>query len=257
MSPGAFPRKIVTVACQKGTWSQVASAIGRAVSVPFLIVFGLVVLAAAVVSVIAFPAVHFQKSGPLIFRQGSPLPLDINAADSPSALAAHRLTTHGRQKLNQSLTARLATNLTLLEAAKYIQGRSMLFEGMVAQLEADAALFETDFAKKSCAPAAELRLASTTWEISSFQESHFYRLMQLNASSPVGELLNKVYSAAGEAIKKLYVRTFFRVADAALRANCLELANQHYKKVIPVASTVEEMLRAQMGIQNSRQLSNR
>ena len=241
---------------RKRTWSLNASAIARRASVPLVTASVLVVAAAAVVAVI-FSAVHFQKKTPLNIRQGSSSPLDSNATDSPSALAAQRLTTHGRQKLDQALTARLATNPTMPEASKYIQGRSMLFEGLVGQLEADAALFETDFTKKSCAPAAELRLASTSSEISSFQESHFYRLSQVKADNTVRELLSKDYVAASEAINKVYVRIYFRVADAALKANCLELANQLYKKVVPVASTVEEMLRAQTGIQNSRQLSNR
>ena len=67
--------------------------------------------------------------------------IDPNAAESPSALAAQRMTSLGRLKLDKELTSRLTTNLTLTEAKNYVQGRNMLAQSLAAQMDADAVMF--------------------------------------------------------------------------------------------------------------------
>lgn len=225
----------------------------RKVRRPLLVFTGFAVFAmVALASVSLFPVGHFQRSGSVSFRPETTMTIDPNAAESPSALAAQRMTSLGRLKLDKELTSRLTTNLTLTEAKNYVQGRNMLAQSLAAQMDADAVMFEQEFVKKSCAPAAELRFASTMWELTSFQENHIDRLLHLNTSTPAGELLRRHYVASAEATKNLKLNILFRVGDAALNAKCFDLADELYRKVVPIAFSVQEMHRAQLGIQSAK-----
>ena len=209
-------------------------------------------LSLAFILAILFPVGYLQKSAPNGFRPASlPTTIDADAADSPSKLAVHRMTSLGRLKLDQETRTRLTSDLSQTNARIYVQTRVMLLQSLTAQIEADAVLFDEEFARKSCAPAAELRLASTMWEQHSFQESHIFRHLHLSGSSPVGELLISDYNSSDKAIKKLQLGTLFRVADSALAVNCFDLAHQLYTKVVPIAFSIEEMQRAHMGIQGA------
>ena len=222
---------------------------------PIFLFTGVIVLAATtLIFVSLMPVVPFRESDASRLSSMAPSTFEQKTiADSLSALAVQQLTTHGRQRFARDLAARLANNPTPSEAAHYVQGRALVLQGLSGQLEADAALFEKELAQGVCGPGAELQFAATMWELASFREAHFHGLTNVITAGAVAETLANDHAATGRAIDQLQTNMLLRVGDSALKANCFDLAYEMYKKVVPVAQTVSDMLRAKEGIEAAQQ----
>ena len=138
------------------------------------------------------------------------------------------------------------------EADTYGDNRLRDLKGHLTTLHAAASLTAEELQTGSCPPKSEDKLISGMNLIEEFDHDHISKRYRLNPYLPDGEYLLSEHNLELDTTNKVYILSFFMIADAALAANCLGVADRYFRKITTITHNDIDMRRAQIGIDDVR-----
>ncbi len=139
------------------------------------------------------------------------------------------------------------------EAKRFSEVQRAALADLAAKLPVIIAATSANLAAGECSTKIEEPILKVADAIEQFDQQQDAARKQLRAGLPMDDYVASIIKSALSATSNMRALMFISVADAAMRGNCLDLADKYYRNVVSLAIVSDPIVRrAMIGIEDVR-----